>query len=65
MRRDALAAPSTEKRTGPCGGRRAPLGPDQRSLGGQDGEGKGEGEGKGKVSGRGAALSELGGLVFR
>lgn len=44
MRRDALAAPSTERRTGPCGGRRARLGPDQRSLGGQGGEGEGKGK---------------------
>lgn len=80
MRRDALAAPNTERRTGPGGGRRARLGPDQRTLGGQGGEkeGKGKRKGKGKKGkererkgkgterqGRGAALSELGWLVFR
>lgn len=33
---------------GPCGGRRARLGPDQRSLGGQGGEEEGKGKGKEK-----------------
>lgn len=45
MRRDALAAPSTERRTGPGGGRRARLGPDQRTLGGQGEEEERKGKG--------------------